>query len=60
VYTEEHLAYVAEVIADLYAHRSTVNGLRMTYEPEHLRFFQARFAPVPAAQPSTRYCDVIT
>ena len=25
-----------------------VPGLRSTYEPEHLRFFQARFAPLQA------------
>jgi tyrosine phenol-lyase len=48
VYTGEHLAYVAEVVADLYAHARAVPGLRMTYEPEHLRFFQARFEPLAA------------
>ena len=46
VYTQAHLTYVAEVIADLYAHRQTLHGLRMTYEPPTLRFFQARFEPV--------------
>jgi tyrosine phenol-lyase len=45
VYTQQHLTYVAEVVADLYAHRHTVRGLRMTYEPPTLRFFQARFEP---------------
>jgi tyrosine phenol-lyase len=45
VYTQEHLEYVAEVVADLYRHASEVPGLRMTYAPEHLRFFQARFEP---------------
>ena len=48
VYTQEHLAYVAEVVADLYAHARAVPGLRITYEPEHLRFFQARFEPLRA------------
>ncbi|HVS86273.1 MAG TPA: tryptophanase [Gaiellaceae bacterium] len=43
VYTQEHLDYVAEVIADLYRHAASIPGLQMTYEPEHLRFFQARF-----------------
>jgi tyrosine phenol-lyase len=46
VYTEEHLAYVAGVVADVYERRHEVPGLRMTYAPEHLRFFQARFEPL--------------
>ena len=46
VYTQEHLAYVADVIARLYERADDVHGLRMTYEPEHLRFFQARFKPL--------------
>jgi tyrosine phenol-lyase len=45
VYTQEHLAYVADVVADVFERRASVPGLRMTYEPEHLRFFQARFEP---------------
>ena len=52
VYTEEHLTYVASVVAEVHAHRYEVPGLRMTYAPEHLRFFQARFEPVaPLALP---------
>ena len=46
VYTQEHLAYVADVIARVYERADDVHGLRMTYEPEHLRFFQARFKPL--------------
>ncbi|HET7567834.1 MAG TPA: tryptophanase [Gaiellaceae bacterium] len=46
VYTQEHLDYVADVVADLYRHAADIPGLRMTYEPEHLRFFQARFEPL--------------
>ena len=45
VYTQEHLTYVAEVVSDLYAHARAIPGLHMTYAPEHLRFFQARFEP---------------
>jgi tyrosine phenol-lyase len=45
VYTQEHLTYVADVVADVHERRDTVPGLRMTYEPAHLRFFQARFEP---------------
>ncbi len=43
VYTQEHLAYVADVVTDVYERRELVHGLRMVYEPAHLRFFQARF-----------------
>ena len=45
VYTQEHLEYVASVVAEVYDRRATVPGLAITYEPEQLRFFQARFAP---------------
>jgi tyrosine phenol-lyase len=51
VYTQEHLAYVAEVVVDLYAHARAIPGLQMTYEPPSLRFFQARFEPLGAFVP---------
>ncbi|MBI3074714.1 MAG: tryptophanase [Parcubacteria group bacterium] len=43
VYETAHLAYVAEVIAQVYERRHAIRGLRMTYAPKDLRFFQARF-----------------
>lgn len=46
VYTQEHLAYVAGVVIAVHRARDRIPGLRMTYEPEHLRFFQARFEPL--------------
>jgi tyrosine phenol-lyase len=46
VYTQEHLAYVADVVTEVFEQRRLVPGLRMTYEPAHLRFFQARFEPL--------------
>jgi tyrosine phenol-lyase len=46
VYTEEHLRYVAEAVAAVYAVQDDVPGLRLTYAPEELRFFQARFEPL--------------
>jgi tyrosine phenol-lyase len=50
VYTDEHLAYVAQVVTDVYQAREAIPGLRMTYAPDQLRFFQARFEPLePAA-----------
>jgi tyrosine phenol-lyase len=48
VYTGEHLEYVADVVARLHRASGGIAGLRMTYEPESLRFFQARFEPVGA------------
>jgi tyrosine phenol-lyase len=54
VYTQEHLAYVAEVIAGVYEQADEVTGLWMTYEPEHLRFFQARFEPFAPLRQLTR------
>jgi tyrosine phenol-lyase len=52
VYTGEHLEYVADVVARVHRSSSRIAGLRMTYEPESLRFFQARFEPVAAEQRS--------
>ena len=46
VYTQEHLAYVADVTVGVYERADEVHGLRITYEPEQLRFFQARFEPL--------------
>ena len=46
VYTKEHLEYVADVITSVHEQADQVPGLRMTYAPEHLRFFQARFQPL--------------
>jgi tyrosine phenol-lyase len=46
VYTQEHLAYVADVVAGACARADEIPGLAFTYEPEHLRFFLGRFEPV--------------
>jgi len=46
VYTQAHMDVVAESIADVYARRTEITGLQFTYEPEYLRFFQARFEPL--------------
>lgn len=51
VYTQAHMDVVAESVIDLHQHPERVQGLDMVHEPEHLRFFQARFrsvAPVTA------------
>lgn len=46
VYTQEHLDYVADVVAAVHRSASSIPGLEFTYEPEHLRFFLGRFQPV--------------
>ncbi|MEA3286447.1 MAG: tyrosine phenol-lyase [Candidatus Marinimicrobia bacterium] len=46
VYTQAHMDVVAESIADVYDRRNEITGLQFTYEPEYLRFFQARFEPI--------------
>ena len=43
VYTNTHMEYVAESIIRLYRKRDEITGLKMVYEPKHLRFFQSRF-----------------
>ena len=46
VYTQAHMDVVAESVVSVFEERETINGLRFTYEPPELRFFQARFEPV--------------
>lgn len=48
VYTQAHMDVTVESVVAVYENRTQVRGLRLTYEPEHLRFFQARFEPVVA------------
>ncbi len=46
VYTQSHVDYSAEVINEVYASRSELKGLRMTYAAPYLRHFTARFQPL--------------
>jgi len=46
VYTQSHMDVTAESIAAVYDRRNSIRGLKFTYEPEYLRFFQARFEPI--------------
>ncbi|MGB5489195.1 MAG: tyrosine phenol-lyase [Woeseiaceae bacterium] len=46
VYTQAHMDVVVESVIDVYKRRAEIRGLKMEYEPEHLRFFQARFTPL--------------
>jgi tyrosine phenol-lyase len=45
VYTQAHMDVTAESVYAVYEDREKVPGLRMTFEPKLLRFFQARFEP---------------
>jgi tyrosine phenol-lyase len=47
VYTQAHMDVTAETIAEVYDRRDSITGLEMVYEPKSLRFFQARFEPLP-------------
>ncbi|HEX9563067.1 MAG TPA: tyrosine phenol-lyase [Gemmatimonadaceae bacterium] len=46
VYTQAHMDVVAESVKSVFDNRAAARGLDMVYEPKHLRFFQARFAPL--------------
>ncbi len=46
VYTQAHMDVTAESIVEVFQRRDQLKGLRMVYEPEQLRFFQARFEPI--------------
>jgi tyrosine phenol-lyase len=46
VYTQSHMDVVAESVIEVYENREAIQGLAFTYEPDDLRFFQARFAPI--------------
>jgi len=46
VYTQAHMDVVAESVYNVYERRKEIRGLKMVYEPEYLRFFQARFEPL--------------
>ncbi len=45
VYTQAHMDVVAESVMEVWDNRESIGGLEFTYEPEYLRFFQARFRP---------------
>jgi len=58
VYTQAHMDVVAESVIDVYERRDEIRGLKMVYEPEYLRFFQARFGPISQSpHAENAYCD---
>ncbi len=46
VYTQAHMDVTFEAVVDVMEKAESVRGLRFIYEPEMLRFFQARFEPI--------------
>jgi tyrosine phenol-lyase len=46
VYTQAHMDVTAEAVKEVAKKAEQIRGLRFTYEPKMLRFFQARFEPV--------------
>jgi tyrosine phenol-lyase len=46
VYSSAHLEYVADVVAAVFRRRAAIRVMKMTYVPERLRHFTARFAPL--------------
>ena len=45
VYTQAHVDYMLEGIAEIASRRAALRGLRIVEEPPFLRHFTARFAP---------------
>jgi tyrosine phenol-lyase len=46
VYTQSHMDVICESVCEVYENRNEIKGLEMVYEPEYLRFFQARFKKI--------------
>ena len=46
VYTQAHMDVVAESVEYVYENRKKIGGLKMVYEPQYLRFFQAMFEKI--------------
>jgi tryptophanase len=45
-YTQSHVDYVGEVIAEVARHKDAIGGYRIVEQAPWLRHFTARFAPV--------------
>lgn len=46
VYTQSHIDYVIEVVAEMHSRRDLLRGYRITYEAPYLRHFTALFEPI--------------
>ncbi|MCL2593571.1 MAG: beta-eliminating lyase-related protein, partial [Defluviitaleaceae bacterium] len=45
-YTYAHMDVVAKAVIELYKNKEKIKGLKFTYEPKMLRFFNARFEEI--------------
>lgn len=46
VYTQSHFDYILEGMEELVAHKESLRGMRLIYDPPFLRHFTARFEPI--------------
>lgn len=46
VYTQAHMDVICESVSEVFENRENIKGLEMVYEPNYLRFFQARFKKI--------------
>jgi tyrosine phenol-lyase len=46
VYTQAHMDVITESVYNVYKNRKNIKGLKMVYEPQYLRFFQAKFEKI--------------
>jgi tryptophanase len=46
VYTQSHIDYTIQAVADVFRHRDSLRGLRIVEEPPALRHFSARFEEI--------------
>ena len=46
VYTQSHMDYVADTLAEIVRRKEAIRGYKFTYAPELLRHFTARFQPL--------------
>jgi tryptophanase len=46
VYTQSHLDYIAETLGEITKRADKLRGYKLTYAPELLRHFTARFEPL--------------
>jgi tryptophanase len=52
VYTQSHIDYVIEALAEIAVRRETIPGVRIAEQPPALRHFSAVFAPVAVPAPA--------
>jgi tryptophanase len=46
VYTQSHFDYILEGMSEVVAQKTTLRGMKLTYDPPFLRHFTARFEPL--------------